>query len=109
MEEYRIYVGLNDRKTHVQKFSEEKYLNVLKVICRNYNVSFSVIKMEGGYFHKDATFVNENALQLTFFNTEYAIIKEIAKDLCTAFNQETVIITSSKIDVEIICGENFDE
>ena len=108
MEEYKIYVGLNDRQTRVQKFDEEKYLNVLKVICKSYKVGFSVIRMDGGYFHEDSTFVNENALQLTFLGTDYDVVREIAKDLCTAFNQETVIISKNEISVEFIKEEKLD-
>ncbi len=108
MKEYRIYVGLNDKITHKQKFDESVYLSVLKVICKNYEVGFSVTKIDGGYFHEDASFVSENALQLLFFDVERNTVKEIAKDLCTAFNQEAVIVSEQEIDVELIKGENLD-
>ena len=45
-----IYIGLNDADTGVQKFSTEKYLSILKNVCRNYQVAFSIHRINGGYF-----------------------------------------------------------
>lgn len=36
-----IYIGLNDRITKEQKFNTGRYIEVLKMVCRNYQVPFS--------------------------------------------------------------------
>ena len=51
--------------------------------------------IEGGYFHDDGTWVDENTLLITLIGTPEKVVYEIAKDLCTFFRQESVMITCS--------------
>ena len=97
MTETRIYVGLNDSQTRKQKFETEKYLGILKDICRNYHVAFSVDIEEGGYFHEDGEYTEETSLVLILIDADRDITQEIAKDLCTFFRQESVLITENKV------------
>ena len=90
-----IYVGLNDSETGVQKFGTEKYLSILKNVCRSYEVAFSVQLINGGYFHEDGRYTEENTLKLTLVDISEEKTIEIAKDLCAFFNQESVMVTSS--------------
>jgi len=89
-----IYVGLNDSETGVQKFGTEKYLSILKNVCRSYRVAFSVQLINGGYFHEDGHYTEENSLKLTLMNVPEQEVMEIAKDLCVFFNQESVMVSS---------------
>lgn len=94
-----IYIGLNDSETGVQKFATEKYLSILKNVCRSYRVAFSVQVINGGYFHEDGRYIEENTLVLTLLNIEEKTVIEIAKDLCAFFNQESVMVTSAPSSV----------
>ena len=89
-----IYVGLSDSETGVQKFGTEKYLSILKNVCRSYRVAFSVQLINGGYFHEDGHYTEENSLRLTLMNVPEQEVMEIAKDLCVFFNQESVMVSS---------------
>ena len=91
-----IYVGLNDSETGAQKFETNKYLSVLKNVCRSYHVAFSVQLIKGGYFYEDGRYTEENTLRLTLMNAPEEEVIEIAKDLCVFFNQESVMVTSSE-------------
>ena len=93
MTEARIYVGLDDKDSHEQRFDIEKYKSVLKKVCKNYNAPFSLQVIEGGYFHDDGTWVEENTLLVTLIGMSENTVHEIAKDLCTFFRQESVMIT----------------
>ena len=95
--ETRIYIGLNDSVTKKQLFETEKYMDVLKTVCRNYRVPFSVNKEQGGYFHEDGTYTEENSFVLLLIGTEREVVKNIAKDLCTFFGQESVMVTENQI------------
>lgn len=88
-----IYVGLNDSETGVQRFDSEKYISVLKNACRLYNVAFSVQEISGGYYHEDGSYTEENTLMLTLIDVPEQIIREIAKELCAFFHQESVMVT----------------
>lgn len=98
MKETKIYVGLNDAYEHEQLFETSKYIKVLRTVCKNYGVAFSVASIGGGYFHEDGTYVDENTLVLTLIDVDDSIITEIARDLCIFFRQESVMITKGEIE-----------
>ena len=100
MIEAKIYVGLNDKEKHEQIFSLEKYKSVVKSICRNYRVNFSLYILEGGYFHEDNnSYVEENTIMITLIGIAKETIDEIAKDICAFFNQESVMIVYNPVNV----------
>ena len=95
MTETRIYVWLNDSETMTQMFDTEKYTRLLKEVCKNYHVAFSFAEEQGGYFHEDGRYTQENTLVISLIDADKAIINEIAKDLCVFFHQESVMITEN--------------
>ena len=97
-----IYVGLNDSILHEQKFETERYISILKKVCKSYRVAFSMNTIDGGYFHDDGTYVEEKTLVLTLLDVEEEIIEEIAKDLCAFFNQESVMVSYSNASVHFV-------
>ena len=97
-----IYIGLNDSETGVQKFGSDKYLSILKNACRNYQVAFSVQFINGGYFHEDGRYTEENTLMLRLIDVPEETVTELAKDFCAFFNQESVMVTSSPTSVVFI-------
>ncbi|MBQ6389525.1 MAG: hypothetical protein IJH90_07840 [Mogibacterium sp.] len=97
MQEARIYVGLRDKDSHEQRFDTEKYKSILKEVCKSYKTPFSIQVIEGGYFHDDGTWVDENTLLITLIGTPKEIVYEIARDLCTFFRQESVMITCAPV------------
>ena len=106
MRQTTIYVGLNDAESHVQEHNTEKYLSVLKTVCHAYRVAFSVHVIDGGYFHEDGSYVEEKTLALTLMDIPKDTVAEIAKDLCSFFHQESVMVTDSAAEVYFI-KENF--
>ncbi|MBQ6653960.1 MAG: DUF3574 domain-containing protein [Erysipelotrichaceae bacterium] len=97
-----IYIGLNDSETKTQIHETDKYIEILKIVCQNYHVAFSVNMVNGGYFHDDGTYVEENTLVLTLLDVEKEVIQEIAQDLCAFFHQESVMVTSSLSEVYFV-------
>lgn len=94
-----IHIGLNDSETGVQKFDTDKYLSVLRTVCLNYKVAFSVQVINGGFFHEDGRFTEETTLLLVLMNVSDEIVTEIAKDLCAFFHQESVMVSSAASSV----------
>lgn len=97
MVETRLYVGLNDAATKKQMFETEQYTQQLKQLCFSYHVPFSVGIEEGGYFHESGEYVEEKTLVLTLIDAEKDTVRKIAKDLCTLFHQESVLITEDDV------------
>ena len=98
MTETRIYVGLNDADTKEQKHETERFVNILKNVCRNYHVAFSMDIEDGGYFHENGEYTEETSLVLTLVNSDRNTVEEIARDLCTFFHQESVLVTVNHIE-----------
>ncbi|MBR0413709.1 MAG: hypothetical protein IJI67_01395 [Clostridia bacterium] len=107
MTETKIYIGLNDSQTKEQKYTTEKYMSVLKNVCRNYHVAFSVDIEEGGYFHDDGEYTEETSFVLVLIDAQKKVVKEIAKDLCVFFHQESVLVTEEKINGFFINGKEL--
>ena len=105
MTETRIYIGLNDAETKEQMHETEKYMSVLKYVCRNYHVAFSVDVEHGGYYHDDSEYTEETSFILLLINADQDVVSEIAKDLCTFFHQESVLVTENHIDGYFISME----
>ena len=97
-----IYIGLNDADTGAQKFDTEKYLSILKNVCRNYQVAFSIHQINGGYFHENGRYAEENTLSLMLMDVPEATVLEIAKDLCAFFHQESVMVTTAPCSVVFV-------
>lgn len=97
-----IYIGLNDKVTGIQKYDTERYISILRTVCRNYQVPFSVHTITGGYFYEDGRFTEENTLTVMFMNIPEEVIMEIAKDLCVFFQQESVMVTKSPCSVVFV-------
>ena len=98
MVETRIYIGLNDAQTKEQIHETEKYMSVLKHVCQSYHVAFSVDIENGGYFHDNGEYTEETSFILTLINADKKVVNEIAKDLCSFFHQESVLVTENRID-----------
>ena len=98
----QIYVGLNDSDTYRQKFETEKYVSILKKVCKGYRVAFSMSLINGGYFHDDGTYVEENTLMLTLLDVDEQTIEEIARDLCAFFHQESVMVSTGEAEVHFV-------
>lgn len=97
MIESRIYVGLSDRDSHEQIYDTKTYKEALKGVCRKHKASFSLQVIEGGYFHDDGSWVDENTLLITLIGTPQIVVYKIAKEVCTAFHQESVMITGNAV------------
>lgn len=98
----KVYIGLNDSESHIQKFELKRYVNILREVCRQYHAPFSVDHIGGGYFHEDGSYVEEDSLELTFLDVADETVKEIAKDLCVFFHQESVLVSLSECEMHYI-------
>jgi len=102
MIETKIYVGLNDAYTLRQEHETARYIDILKNVCYQYHVPFSFSVQEGGYFHEDGRYTQEISLVLSLVDVAEESAREIAKDLCAFFRQESVMVTRGEVEVSFI-------
>ena len=107
MTETRIYIGLNDSQTKKQLFETKKYMSILKKVCRSYHVAFSVNVEEGGYYHENGEYTEETSLVLVLIDADRNVVREIAKDLCSFFRQESVLVTENQLGGYFISQEEI--
>ena len=65
-------------------------------------MAFSFCVQQGGYFHEDGRFTQENTLVLSLIDADSTTVNKIAKDLCAFFHQESVMITESPVSMHFI-------
>lgn len=97
MTETKIYIGLNDSFTNQQEHNTEMYINVMKYVCKSHHVPFSFVITEGGFFHENGDYTQEQTLVLSLIDVDKDIAESIAKDLCAFFHQESVLMTESMV------------
>ena len=98
MTETKIYVGLNDATTKQQEHNTEMYVDIMKYICQSYHVAFSFVVTEGGYFHEDGDYTQEQTLVLSLIDAEKHIAEAIARDLISAGYADGVVEDEDKRD-----------
>ena len=99
MTETKIYIGLNDAETKEQKYDTERYRSLLKQVCFHYHIPFSVQLTEGGYFHENGDYTEENTLIMTLIDVPEETVTAVARDVCAFFHQESVLVTSGEVRV----------
>ena len=97
MIETKLYVGLNDSETLKQEQETARYVNILKTVCKNYKIPFSVSLAQGGYMHENGQYTEELTLVLSMIDVKKELINVIAEDLCAFFHQESVLITEDRV------------
>ena len=102
LDRYQIYVGLNDKDVLKQLFSTEQFCRIAKLVCRNYVGAYSMNVIQGGYIHQNGDFTEENTIVLTLVDVSKEQVDEIAKDLCTFFRQESVMVNKDVISSYMI-------
>ncbi len=54
MNEIKIYIGLNDSDTQKQLFETDKYIDILKKVCRSYKTPFRILQQRADISMKTA-------------------------------------------------------
>ena len=102
MKEIKLYVGLNDSETLKQEHDTADYVSVLKTVCFNYHVPFSIRLEQGGYMDEQGRYTQELTLVISFIDVPQDTIREIAGDLCAFFNQESVLVTEDNVEAYFV-------
>lgn len=97
MKETKLYVGMSSKSNLQQTLDDEKYISILKRVCRHYHVPFTFTVSSGGYIMETGEYVEEKSLVLSLIDLDDELIGEVAKDLCVFFNQESILITENEI------------
>lgn len=92
-------IGLNDQNTKKQIYtSKQAQERIIDQILKHTNITgYTIHTAKGGYTHTDGTYTAENSLILELFDKlPHKTIKQLANDIKTALNQESVVYTKQR-------------
>ena len=102
LSETQVYIGLNDATSKRQEHDTRHYVSILKDVCINHGTPFSFDVINGGYIHDDGEYTEEKTIVLTFIDVAWETVERVARDLCTLFNQESVLVTTGLVKAQLI-------
>ena len=92
-------IGLNDQTQRKQIYtSKQAQEKLITAILKHTNITgYTIHTAKGGYTHADGTTTQENSLILELFDKlPRKTIKQLANDIKTALNQESVVYTKQR-------------
>lgn len=94
---YEIFVGIKDKDSYEELLSVDDFKNILKEICVEKQINFSLITQLGGYTH-DKGYTTETSMRVVVIGANKGEIKRIADWLKIRINTDTVLVTKTKIE-----------
>ncbi len=94
---YEIFVGIKDKDTYEEKLTVEDFTNILKEICTERELSFSMLTQFGGYPHNKG-YTTENSLRVAIIGADEGEVQRLGQLLKERINTDTVMITKTQVE-----------
>lgn len=99
-----IYIGLNDKDSHKQKYSNDTMRDKIVSMLMAYKIeNFSMQLIDGVYRHLDGYIVYENTFKITICNYEDEYnLRNLINTLKLELNQECIMVEKIQSLVQFI-------
>lgn len=98
-----LYIGLNDKDTKRQEFSNlEAKAEISAILFRYCPDGFTLQECQGMYKHDDGTVVCENTIKVILLGYNMSMIYEIIEDLKRKLNQECIAVERIETYVKFV-------
>lgn len=97
---YLLYLGLQDKDTGVEKYSEDEAIKILNEICSKYLRGYNIRKSTGFWTDDNNQTVDEKSLVISFNFIEENKVHVLADEIVETFNQECVFIEDYHLTTE---------
>ena len=94
-----LNIGMFDKDTKKQELSDDEFVNIISEFF-----DCTITKGIGVYTHNFGTKVIEPSLKVEVYNKEYTTIYWDARKLCKRLNQESIVLTRSKLSSIVFVG-----
>ena len=101
---YKIFLGLNDKESHVQEISTENAMGFVSHYLANHFAGATVYNGIGVYKHENGDVVRENSLIVELVYVSEEEVEQAVSDLRYELNQESVMIVKLKSAVQFYEG-----
>lgn len=95
---YSVYIGLTDKNQKRQMIETEVAKEIIKVICVNNSVGYTIYETNGGY-KKDGAIHTEKSLVLEMDRIDDETLYNVANDIKRRLNTSSVMIMKKTVDV----------
>lgn len=101
---YKLYVGLNDKDTYVQIMATDKAENRIRNIVSEIVGGATFSNKQGYWVDELGNPTIENTIEILISNSSDEIVEIICKKLNAELNQNCIMVEKSKVEVAF-CDE----
>ena len=94
---YEIFIGLKDKDSYKEILSAENFKEVLADVCREKQISFSLLTQLGGYTHNKG-YTTETSLRVIIIGINEEELVQLSMRLKKMINTDTILITRTDIE-----------
>ena len=95
---YSVYVGLTDKNQNRQIIDDEVALELIKTICINHGVGYTIYAAQGGYNDKGVLHT-EKTYVLEMDRIDEKILDNVINDIKKRLNVHTLMIMKKSVEV----------
>lgn len=94
---YEVFIGLKDKDTYDEIFNEETFRKALSEICKEKQISFSLLTQFGGYTHNKG-YTTETSLRIIIIGIDEEEFILLGMKLKEIINTDTILVTKTEIE-----------
>ena len=102
--QYVMYVGTNDKDTHLPRYSQESAREIVDKICLEYFEGYTLQEATGAWTDENNRVTHEYTIVCYFDDTDRNTVNLAADEIMKALNQQTVLIEQDNIRMEYYSG-----
>ena len=94
---YEIFIGIKDKDTYLETLSIDEVKDILKEVCRDKGINFSLLTQAGGYKHHKG-YTTETSLRVIIIDIDEKEIISLVDILKRRINTDTIMVTKTEIE-----------
>ena len=94
---YEIFIGIKDKDTYLETLSIDEVKDILKEVCKDKGINFSLLTQAGGYKH-DKGYTTETSLRVIIIDVDEKEIVSLVDILKRRINTDTIMVTKTEIE-----------
>ena len=94
---YEIFIGVKDKDTYLETLSIDEVKDILKEVCKDKEINFSLLTQDGGYKHHKG-YTTETSLRVIIIDIDEKEIVSLVDILKRRINTDTIMVTKTEIE-----------
>lgn len=94
---YEIFIGIKDKDSYEEILSIDDFKDLLREICVEKEINFSLLTQLGGYSHNKG-YTTETSLRIIIIGINEQEVNLLSQELKKKINTDAVLITKTEIE-----------